>query len=144
MTSLTVSFPVELSDDSLISFIGMLPGKVKGFGGALDLVSNPEKTKVVVTMEHTDRKGNPKIVRQCTFPLTGRQCVSTIITELVCVSTHHNIKTRDLMFNQGVFDVDWKEGLTLREISSGVTVDEIKSKTEAPFKVAEDLKTMDS
>lgn len=67
--------------------IGMLPGKVKGFGGALDLVSNPEKTKVVVTMEHTDRKGNPKIVRQCAFPLTGRQCVSTIITELVCVST---------------------------------------------------------
>ncbi|UKZ70880.1 uncharacterized protein TrAtP1_011850 [Trichoderma atroviride] len=77
-------------------------------------------------MEHTDRKGNPKIVRQCTFPLTGRQCVSTIITEL------------------GVFDVDWKEGLTLREIASGVTIDEIKSKTEAPFKVAEDLKIMDS
>lgn len=66
-----------------MTYIGMLPGKVKGFGGALDLVSNPEKTKVVVTMEHTDRKGNPKIVRQCTFPLTGRQCVSTIITELV-------------------------------------------------------------
>jgi 3-oxoacid CoA-transferase len=65
----------------------MLPGKVKGFGGALDLVSNPDKTKVVVTMEHTDRKGNPKIVRQCTFPLTSRQCVSTIITELVCIST---------------------------------------------------------
>lgn len=75
----------------------MLPGKVKGFGGALDLVSNPEKTKVVVTMEHTDRKGNPKIVRQCTFPLTGRQCVSTIITELVCylsVSPSH-CKTKD-------------------------------------------------
>lgn len=61
----------------------MLPGKIKGFGGAMDLVSNPEKTKVVVTMEHTDKKGNPKIVKQCAFPLTGKACVSMIITELV-------------------------------------------------------------
>jgi 3-oxoacid CoA-transferase len=61
----------------------MLPGKVKGFGGAMDLVSNPEKTKVVVTMEHTDKKGNAKIVKQCAFPLTGKACVSMIITELV-------------------------------------------------------------
>jgi len=49
----------------------------------MDLVSNPQETKVVVTMEHTDRKGNPKIVKQCSFPLTGRSCVSMIITELV-------------------------------------------------------------
>ncbi|KAH6615715.1 hypothetical protein B0J18DRAFT_288452 [Chaetomium sp. MPI-SDFR-AT-0129] len=102
----------------------MLPGKVKGFGGAMDLVSNPGETKVVVTMEHTDKKGNPKIVKQCAFPLTGRACVSRIITEL------------------GVFDVDFAKGLTLIEIADGVTVDEIKSKTEAPFHVAEDLKPM--
>ncbi|EGS22234.1 coenzyme A transferase-like protein [Thermochaetoides thermophila DSM 1495] len=102
----------------------MLPGKVKGFGGAMDLVSNPSKTKVVVTMEHTDKKGNPKIVKQCAFPLTGRQCVSRIITEL------------------GVFDVDFAQGLTLIEIADGVTVDEIRAKTEAPFKVADDLKPM--
>jgi 3-oxoacid CoA-transferase len=61
----------------------MLPGKVKGFGGAMDLVSNPQMTKVVVTMEHTDKKGNAKIVKQCAFPLTGKACVSMIITELV-------------------------------------------------------------
>ncbi|KAI0550959.1 coenzyme A transferase [Xylaria curta] len=95
----------------------MLPGKVKGFGGAMDLVSNPSATKVVVTMEHTDKKGNPKIVKQCAFPLTGRACVSRIITEL------------------GVFDVDFAHGLTLIEIADGVTVDEIKSKTEAPSRV---------
>lgn len=102
----------------------MLPGKVKGFGGAMDLVSNPTATKVVVTMEHTDKKGNPKILKQCEFPLTGRACVSRIITELC------------------VFDVDFANGLTLIELADGVTVDEVRSKTEAPFKVADDVKPM--
>lgn len=102
-----------------------LPGKIKGMGGAMDLVSNPEKTKVVVTMEHTDRKGNPKILKQCAFPLTGRRCVSRIITELA------------------VFDVDFKKGLTLVEHAEDVTVEEIKSKTEAPFNVSPNLKPME-
>jgi len=61
----------------------MLPGKIKGFGGAMDLVSNPQNTKVVVTMEHVDKKGRAKIKNQCEFPLTGRACVSRIITDLV-------------------------------------------------------------
>ncbi|KAJ5746547.1 succinyl-coa-alpha-ketoacid-CoA transferase [Penicillium odoratum] len=102
----------------------MLPGKVKGIGGAMDLVANPEKTKVVVTMEHTDKKGNPKILADCTFPLTGPRCVSTIITELA------------------VFDCHPTEGLTLIEHAEGVTVEEITSKTSAPFKVSPDLKPM--
>ncbi|PYH89925.1 3-oxoacid CoA-transferase [Aspergillus ellipticus CBS 707.79] len=102
----------------------MLPGKIKGFGGAMDLVSNPSATKVVVTMEHTDKKGNPKIVKQCEFPLTGKTCVSRIITELC------------------VFDVDFAHGLKLVELADGVTVDEVRSKTEAPFKVADDVKSM--
>jgi 3-oxoacid CoA-transferase len=49
----------------------------------MDLVSNPSMTKVVVTMEHTDKKGRPKILKQCEFPLTGKACVSRIITDLV-------------------------------------------------------------
>lgn len=102
----------------------MLPGKVKGIGGAMDLVANPTQTKVVITMEHVDKKGNPKILNQCTFPLTGQKCVSTIITDLA------------------VFDCDRLKGLTLKEHAKGVTVDEIRSKTEAPFEVAEDLKEM--
>ncbi|KAL4922768.1 CoA-transferase family III domain-containing protein [Aspergillus aurantiobrunneus] len=102
----------------------MLPGKVKGVGGAMDLVANPEKTKVIVTMEHTDKKGNPKILSQCSFPLTGPRCVSKIITDLA------------------VFDVSTTDGLTLIEYADGVTVDEIRSKTEAPFKVAAELKPM--
>jgi len=88
------------------------------------LVSNPEKTKVVVTMEHTDKKGRPKIKNLCEFPLTGPACVSMIITELA------------------VFDVDFTDGLTLIEHAEGVTVEEIKSKTEAPFRVSENLKIM--
>ncbi|KAF1816535.1 3-oxoacid CoA-transferase [Eremomyces bilateralis CBS 781.70] len=102
----------------------MLPGKIKGFGGAMDLVSNPQKTKVVVTMEHTDKKGRPKILKQCEFPLTGKACVSRIITDLC------------------VFDVDFAEGLTLIELADGVTVDEIQAKTEAPFRVAGEVKPM--
>ena len=102
-----------------------LPGKVKGMGGAMDLVSQPHRTKVVVTMEHVDKKGRPKIVKDCAFPLTGFRCVSRIITELA------------------VFDVDHDKGLILIEKSKDTTVEEIKSKTGAPFEVASNLKDME-
>ncbi|VTT60147.1 unnamed protein product [Fusarium fujikuroi] len=98
----------------------MLPGKVKGIGGAMDLVASPEKTKVIITMEHVDRNGNPKILEECTFPLTGPRCVSRIITDLA------------------VFDCT-PEGLVLRELVDEVEMDELKSKTGATFRIADDL-----
>ncbi|KAK6357156.1 hypothetical protein TWF718_001481 [Orbilia javanica] len=100
-----------------------LPGKIKGMGGAMDLVANPEKTKVIVLTEHTDKKGGAKIVKSCTFPLTGKGCVSRIITELA------------------VFDVDFKEGLTLIEIAEGTSVEHLRTVTEPEFKVSDNLKT---
>jgi 3-oxoacid CoA-transferase subunit B len=89
----------------------MVPGKlVKGMGGAMDLVAGVKR--VVVIMDHTDKAGNSKLLHKCTLPLTGVHCVQRIITNL------------------GVFDVTDK-GLKVTEIAPGVTMDEIKTKTEA-------------
>ncbi|KXH64150.1 coenzyme A transferase [Colletotrichum salicis] len=105
----------------------MIPGKVfKGMGGAMDLVSNPDNTKIVVATEHVAKDGSSKIVQDCSLPLTGARVVSTIITDLC------------------VFEVDRKNGgLTLTEVAPGVNIEEVKSKTDATFKVAKDLKTME-
>jgi len=93
----------------------MVPGKmVKGMGGAMDLVAGVKK--VVVLMEHNAKDGGAKLVKQCTLPLTGTKVVHMVITEL------------------GVFSIQPK--FTLIEVAPGVTLDEIKSKTEAVFEVA--------
>ena len=74
--------------------------------------------KVVVVMEHASKDGEPKILKQCTLPLTGAGVVDLIITDM------------------GVFQVDEHGGgLTLIEIAPGISVDDIKAKTEADFKV---------
>lgn len=76
----------------------MIPGKVfKGMGGAMDLVSNPDETKIVVLTDHVDKNGRPKILKNCSLPLTGARCVSTIITDLVsfyftCLSKDKNFR----------------------------------------------------
>jgi 3-oxoacid CoA-transferase len=105
----------------------MVPGKVfKGMGGAMDLVSNPEQTKVVVATEHVAKDGSSKIVQECKLPLTGAKCVSTIITDLC------------------VFEVDRVNGgLTLTEVANGVTVEQVREKTDAEFKVADNLRSME-
>lgn len=66
----------------------MIPGKVfKGMGGAMDLISNPDQTKIVVATSHVAKDGSPKIVQKCNLPLTGANVVSTIITDLVSNSS---------------------------------------------------------
>jgi len=106
----------------------IVPGKAfNGMGGAMDLVSNPDQTKIIVCTYHTDRDGQPKVVDVCDLPLTGQGVVSTIITELA------------------VFQVDRvnNTGLTLTETAAGVSVDDIRAKTRATFAVADDLGTME-
>ncbi|KZZ95513.1 succinyl-CoA:3-ketoacid-coenzyme A transferase [Moelleriella libera RCEF 2490] len=105
----------------------MIPGKVfKGMGGAMDLVANPDNTKIVVATEHVAKDGSSKIVQQCALPLTGARCVSTIITDLC------------------VFEVDRQSGgLTLTELAPGVDADFVRSKTDAAFSVAENATAME-
>ncbi|UXI69314.1 3-oxoacid CoA-transferase [Tahibacter amnicola] len=94
----------------------MVPGKmVKGPGGAMDLVSGVKR--VVVLMEHTAKDGSPKILPECQLPLTGKQCVNLIITDLC------------------VFEVKQGGGLALIELHEGVSLDDVKARTGCPFDV---------
>ena len=98
----------------------MIPGKmVKGMGGAMDLVAGVKK--VVVVMEHS-AKNEPKLLKRCTLPLTGARVVDMVITEL------------------GVFTVDKKGegGMTLIELAPGATLEEIRAKTQASYRIAQD------
>jgi len=104
----------------------MIPGKmVKGMGGAMDLVAGVKK--VCVIMEHSakakDGSVEAKLLHKCTLPLTGANVIDIVITDL------------------GVFSIDKKGsgGMTLIEVAPGVTLDEIKSKTEATYKVGPGL-----
>mmetsp|Transcript_14500 Transcript_14500/g.16021 ORF Transcript_14500/g.16021 Transcript_14500/m.16021 type:complete len:501 (+) Transcript_14500:241-1743(+) len=101
----------------------MIPGKmVRGMGGAMDLVS--AGNRVVVCMHHQNRKGQAKVVQNCSIPITGPQVVSRLITDMA------------------VFDFPNGE-ITLVEIAPGLTLDDVKAATDCEFKVADDIKEMD-
>jgi 3-oxoacid CoA-transferase len=100
----------------------IIPGRIcKGMGGAMDLISAPN-VKVVVTLDHIAKDGSPKILSECSLPLTGKRVVDRIITDLC------------------VFDVDKNGdgGLVLVEIAAGLSIDDLRERTGCDFKVASD------
>ena len=99
----------------------MIPGKmVKGMGGAMDLVAGVRR--VIVMMEHNSKKGEAKIVKECSLPLTGRRCIDMVISDLCVLQMDHE-----------------KRRFRLIELAPGVTADEVVSKTEAEILVDETM-----
>ncbi len=98
-----------------------MPGKIVGMGGAMDLVTGARQ--VIVVSEHCTKKGEPKILKQCKLPLTGKGVVTTIVTELC------------------ILDVT-PQGLKVRAMREGTTREELTAKTEAPLLFSDPIDTM--
>lgn len=101
----------------------MIPGKmVKGMGGAMDLVAGAKR--VVVAMQHMDKKGNSKLLEKCQLPLTGIHCVDRIVSD------------------HGVMDIS-KEGFVLKEVAPGIEPEEVAKATGAKLIIAPEIKEME-
>ena len=96
--------------------------KVGSVGGSMDLISGTKR--VIVAMEHTTRSGEPRIVKECTYPLSGRGVVGMIITNLAVIEVT-------------------PEGLLLKEVAPSVTPEEVQAVTEPELKLAEELREME-
>jgi 3-oxoacid CoA-transferase subunit B len=119
---LTVLGAMEVSDQGDIAN-WKVPGKmVKGMGGAMDLVASAKN--IIVAMMHTDKEGNSKLLKQCSLPITGLKCVKRVVTDL------------------GFFEIT-ENGFLLKEYAPGVTIEEIKAKTEGRLEIATDVKEME-
>lgn len=116
---LTVLGAMEVNDRGDIAN-WKIPGKmVKGMGGAMDLVASAKN--IIVAMNHTNRAGESKLLRECTLPITGLNCVKKVVSNL------------------GVFDIT-ERGFELRELAPGVTVDQVRASTEGRLVIEGDIR----
>lgn len=115
---LTVLGAMEVADNGDIAN-WKIPGRmVKGMGGAMDLVASAKN--IIVAMQHTNKVGDSKLLRKCTLPITGLGCVKKVVTEL------------------GVFDIT-ERGFELKEIAPGVSIEDVKAKTEGRLVIEGDI-----
>ncbi len=116
---LTVLGAMEVADNGDIAN-WKIPGKmVKGMGGAMDLVAAAKN--IIVAMQHTNKKGESKLLSECTLPLTGVNCITKVVTDL------------------GVFEIN-ENGFLCTEYAPGVTIEEIKEKTAGRLVIADNVK----
>jgi 3-oxoacid CoA-transferase B subunit len=120
---LTILGAMEVSENGDIAN-WKIPGKmVKGMGGAMDLVASAKN--IIVAMQHVNKEGKSKLLKECTLPITGLHCVKKIVTELA------------------VLDVLPEGGFRLLEVAPGVTVEEVQNATEGKLIIEGEIKTIE-